>query len=263
VPINWLARRSAMPMRSSGLALVGLSMRQLVWILAAVVVANVAAAQTPTRVIELEPQQSTDPANAVPPSLSEYGLRLPWDPEPPNSPFREGSWVGLGYFSGGFGIFADDARLYGLHIGGGYYFMDNVSFNLEAIAFYGDRVVPRAEVEAKESWYLVPPTGANEGPTYGGGFQGLLRCHFLNYGSWSLYADGGTGFSYLTRSIPSDGTNYNFILTAGLGLTKQISECTHLMIGHRWFHLSNGAFFTAQNPGYDAKMIYAGLLVQY
>jgi hypothetical protein len=92
-----------------------------------------------------------------------------------------------------------------------------------------------------------------------------MRCHVLNYGSWSAFADGGVGLSYLSKSVPADGTNWNFVLTAGVGITKQICEDTHWICGARWFHLSNGAFFNpgSRNPGYDGGFLYTGLLFQY
>src|SRR5262245_62911436 len=104
-------------------------MRLVHSVLSAVVIASVAVAQEPTQIFIPE---STPPAGATQANtteLSECGWRLPWDSEPPNSPFREGSWVSMGYISGSFGIFADDARIYGAHGGVGHYFRDNVSFN--------------------------------------------------------------------------------------------------------------------------------------
>jgi hypothetical protein len=55
------------------------------------------------------------------------------------------------------------------------------------------------------------------------------------------------------------------VLTAGVGVTKQLCEDTHLILGARWFHLSNGSFFNdaSLNPGYDGGFLYTGLLFQY
>lgn len=210
------------------------------------------------------------PDNAPPAPLGEAGWRFAWDNEPANSPFKAGSWAAVAYMSGDFGIFADNAELWGAHYGIGYYYRDNVSFNVEVFGLYGSLLVRRPESDPP----IVTPQGilpgefrgtprGNEAPIYGIATQALIRCHVLNYGTWSLYGDWGVGFAYLSKSIPSDGTNYDFILTAGVGFTKQLADSVHLIGGCRWFHFSNGAFFTDVNPGYDSKMVYLGLLVNY
>jgi hypothetical protein len=186
--------------------------------------------------------------------MSEAGLRFGWEQEPADSPFRAGTIAAVGYLSASFGIAGETARIYGAHAGVGYYYQDNLSFNVEVIAHQGGRVEADSD---------VPGASKYEGTYYGAAFQLLARYHYLNYGTWSLFTDAGLGFSYLSTSVPRGGTNYNFILTAGLGLTKQLDECTQLFVGHRWFHLSNGAFFTDNNPGYDSKMFFLGILKTY
>ena len=187
-----------------------------------------------------------------PPPLREAGLRFAWESEPENRPFRQGNWVSMAYGAAVLGVFADDARMYSAYGGMGYYFRSNLSFNVNLGAHYGDRNVNR-------------DTQLDTGDFYGGSIEFLMRNHVVNYGTWSAFVDGGLGFSLLTNPVPADATTYNYVLTAGAGITKQLDECTHFIAGIRWYHLSNGSFFnsSAKNAGYDGKMIYAGLLYSY
>jgi len=187
-----------------------------------------------------------------PPPLSEAGLRFAWEEEPENSPFREGSWVGMTYAAMVLGTFKDDAQIFGGYAGLGYHYRSNASISVILGANFGDKNINR-------------DTGVNQGDFFGGSIQLLARNHLINYGSWSAFVEAGLGFSVLSDPVPADGTTYNFMLTAGAGITKQLDECTHLILGCRWHHLSNGSFFNPANlnPGYDGKMVYAGLLFSY
>jgi hypothetical protein len=182
-------------------------------------------------------------------ALSDQGLRMGWENEPQSSPFREGSWVAMTYGSGIFGNCDDNVHMYNAHLGVGYYFANNLSFNLQSSGYYG----------AKLSTVGTP----NEGSFYGGSIEGLLRYHAAHYGTWSVFVEAGSGISQMSRSVPTGGTHFNFVLTAGVGLTKRLDEDIYLIGGCRWFHLSNGSFFNDPNPGLDAKMFYGGLLRKY
>lgn len=184
--------------------------------------------------------------------LSETGLRFGWETEPENSPFRQGSWVSMGYGAVVLGVFTEDVRMYSLYGGMGYYFSDNISLNVNLGAHFGDQDVDRE-------------TQIDTGDFFGGSVEFLMRNHVVNYGTWSAFVDGGLGFSLLTQPVPADATAYNFVLTAGVGIIKQLDDCTHFIGGVRWYHLSNGSFFNSpsKNAGYDGKMIYAGLLYSY
>ena len=222
-----------------------------------------AEAQPPLRVIDVV-QPVDGPLRDVAvdqpeTSLGDAGLRFAWEAEPPSSPFAAGSCVGVAYATSTYHNFADDVRFHSVNIGAAYYFVDNLSLSLEARAIYGDRVVPRDDSLFPNSLNF---DFGNEGSYFGGALQSVMRCHFVNYGSWSLFVEAGAGLSYLSKSVPADGTNFNFLLLAGLGLTKQISDSVHFMIGHRWVHLSN-ASTQSRNPAYDGKMIYAGFLKEF
>jgi Lipid A 3-O-deacylase (PagL) len=193
-----------------------------------------------------EPGHATVDGIQKPAADDPDGFRVIWDREPADSPFSQGSWVAMTYGSAIRGFSPDNVHMYGAHASIGYYVMDNVSMNFEATSYYGT--------------HLASPGVANEGVFYGGSVESILRCDLIHYGKWSAYVEGGIGFSELSKSVPTGGTNYNFVLTAGFGLSKSLGESCSLMAGCRWFHLSNGAFFTSKNPGFDSLMVYSGFL---
>jgi hypothetical protein len=230
-------------------------MRYNLWAAAAALLMSIPAlAQSPHTVWVESDADSQNAASKNPnlPELSEYGFRLPWDGEPPNSPLHRGGWVATTYVSAIFPGGLEDSRMFGAHVGGGYYVRDNVSMNLTFSGYWGDHTINSI-------------TGQDLGTFGAGSVEGIMRCHVLNYGSWSTYGEAGLGFWLGSEPVPARGTKYNFILTAGGGVTKQLSDDVHLMVGLRWFHLSNGSFFNNanHNPGLDGVMSYLGLMYQY
>jgi hypothetical protein len=165
-----------------------------------------------------------------------------------SNPFDEGSWVFTTYGSGTWGENSD--ALYGAHVGGGYYFIDGLSINLEATGYYLD---------------IHDGSGESGGTTGGGGLDALFRWHFLRdeqEGKWSIYFDAGAGILQSGESIPADGSNFNFTPQAGVGGTLKICDGAHLMGGARWFHASNAGTH-ANNPGYNGVEAYVGLMIPF
>ncbi len=161
--------------------------------------------------------------------------------------FDKGDLRIYGYASGTLG---GGNHIYEGHLGGGYYFFDNVSINLELAAGYTE---------------FVARGGAPSGETGNFGFDVLLRWHFLKGKDWSLYADGGCGFRYFgPESFPANGTHVNWTPQVGLGATYAIKDNLSLMGGARWFHVSNGGIYgDNRNPGYDSVQLYAGLMIKW
>ncbi len=167
----------------------------------------------------------------------------------PSDPFQEGSWVFTAYGSAAFGD--DSGEVYAVHVGGGYYFIDGLSINLEAVGAFAS---------VNDSGPLH-----EGGDSLGGGFDLLLRWHFLrdkNEGRWSIYADGGAGILYTGESIPANGSNFNFTPQIGLGATYKICDWANLMGGARWYHISNAGTHS-DNPGYDSALVYLGVLIPF
>jgi len=158
-------------------------------------------------------------------------------------PFARGQTYYHAYGSATFGLSAtDDGDLYLAHVGGGYFFMDDVSINLEGV-FGG----------------IDPETGDADSAL---GLDLLLRWHFLNSDDhrFSLFAEGGAGLLWLDSNFPVSGTRQNFTPQAGVGVMWEALENVNLMGGVRWHHISNAdKTGSDRNPGYDGVMIFAGL----
>ena len=158
------------------------------------------------------------------------------------APFAEGTWTVQAYGSALVGD-SDKGGMYAGHIGGGYFFKDAWSVNLEAL---GGAV--RSETDADENGGV-------------GGLDLMVRWHFLRRSGWSLYADAGAGVQQATTDFPSDN-RFNFRLQTGIGVTRRIAGNAHLMGGARYQHISN-AGITDGNDGYDGAQLYAGLMFPF
>ncbi len=97
--------------------------------------------------------------------------------------------------------------------------------------------------------------GGNAG-TYG--FDVELRWHFLAREEWSLFGSIGGGVMGSTRSVPSDGSPFNFTPSLGLGGTYEVAPDTRLYAEARWYHISNAETYV-DNPGRNNLGIWVGL----
>jgi hypothetical protein len=72
------------------------------------------------------------------------------------------------------------------------------------------------------------------------------------------YIEGGTGMIYASLSTHEQGTKYNFITQAGLGIQFFLNEHYALTGGYRFRHLSN-ADIDKQNKGIDHHFGLVGI----
>lgn len=100
--------------------------------------------------------------------------------------------------------------------------------------------------------------GQSGGNVWGGGATLLFRWHFINTDTWSLYGDAGCGVIGTTAPAPSNGTSFNFTPQVGGGVSFAIADDVRLMIGARWYHISN-ANTGESNPGRNSLMGYVML----
>jgi Lipid A 3-O-deacylase (PagL) len=110
-------------------------------------------------------------------------------------------------------------------------------------------------------WHFNQP-GDNEG-----GLSGslLFRWHFINKDEWTVYAQIGIGAMGATGDVPDDGTSFNLMPRAGVGVTKQLDEAgVRLDVGLRWHHISNARINgDDDNPSRDGAMLYVGLIFPF
>ncbi len=133
----------------------------------------------------------------------------------------------------------------------------------------GTDSISNGQFGAGVSWFVVDDLSIDvqvnadyfnqSGPSaWGGDVELLFRWHFLARDTWSLYVDGGCGLMWTSHDVPPDSASFNFLPQAGAGATWEIATDTRLMLGARWFHVSN-ANTASPNPSYNGVFVYAGV----
>jgi len=178
-----------------------------------------------------DPQPSSDTPDASDSDLfvKKYGARETW-------------WWNL-YGMAAVDV-AKDGEQYGATWAASYFLEDNFSVDFE---FAG--------------WFFNQPDDEPE-DTVGGNFNILFRWHFLAEENWTMYFDGGAGLLAAADEVPYRGTNINFTPQAGAGMTFDLGPDTdgRLMLGLRWFHMSNARIEgNDENPGRNALEAYVGV----
>lgn len=157
-----------------------------------------------------------------------------------SNPFTSGRWTLVGYGSAAVGKTA--RKIYAGHVGLGYYFVDNLSVNLEAVGYFIDQ--------------------KNE--TSAGSLDLLPRWHYLRSRNLSLYLDASAGLIYSDKRLGESGTHFNFTLQGGLGATYDLTEGFIPMTGVRWLHISNARLQGKdRNVGFDSPMFYLGVMTPF
>ena len=154
--------------------------------------------------------------------------------------WNAGTWTIQWSGSASFGD-DDKGELYGGHVGFGYYFVDDLSINVEGLGLAVDSAVDDDGVA--------------------GGFDLLFRWRAIGDERFSIYFDGGAGIQQATTNYPSDN-HFNFRLLFGVGASVHLTGSTYLTGGVRYLHISN-AGITDSNNGFDGVMVYLGLLYAY
>ena len=136
-----------------------------------------------------------------------------------------------------------------------YFLIDGLSLSAELNVLYIDQTTQPGLDPAEDGW--------------GVHFALLARWHFVSGDSWSLYLDGGAGILGSTVRTPGPGPDdarggsyLNFTPQVGGGFTYEFQPQARLMIGCRWFHISN-ARTSDNNPGSDSLLFYAGVMFPF
>jgi hypothetical protein len=98
---------------------------------------------------------------------------------------------------------------------------------------------------------------------YTGEFQIGFRWHFFEFDIGTvpvgLYADVWGGMLYGARSVPDEGSNFNFTQDLGMGFEAEIMDNVYWTGGYRHKHLSNGDCFNDDNSSPNDNPVYPGI----
>jgi len=172
----------------------------------------------------------SDPAGVAPPA--DGGVAEPFG--------TKGTWRINAYAEAAFAL-KRGGEAYMLGGGWSYFIARDFSMEMELLGMYVDQ---------------------NGGDAVGGNVNLLLRWHFYNTETWSIYADAGAGLLLTTENVPSKGSSFNFTPQVGMGFSFEVSRDVRMLAGIRWHHISNANLYD-ENPGRDNVLIYAGLSFPY
>jgi hypothetical protein len=144
----------------------------------------------------------------------------------------------------GFGSFTD--RFAGTPL---YMTMGTVGFN----CYFVDNISVGCEMDGL---YAPQPHDAT-----GGGIAVTMRGHFLQGNGWTMYGDTALGLTLFDEPTPPGGSEFNFSVGVGAGFTVRMTERIDLMLGSRFFHISNaGLDGDHHNPSFNGVQGYVGLM---
>ena len=95
--------------------------------------------------------------------------------------------------------------------------------------------------------------------THGFGFTPKIKYSFVVLDRIRPYAEfaGGPFWTDLAGKIPEESSRFNFVLTAGVGISYFLTDQTALNIGYRFHHISN-AGTRYPNLGLNASLPFGG-----
>lgn len=95
--------------------------------------------------------------------------------------------------------------------------------------------------------------------THGVGFTPKIKYSFVALGRLRPYAEfaGGPFWTDLGGRIPEESTQFNFVLTAGFGLSYFLTPQTAFNVGYRFHHISNAGTHYP-NLGLNSSLPFGG-----
>jgi lipid A 3-O-deacylase len=95
--------------------------------------------------------------------------------------------------------------------------------------------------------------------THGVGFTPKIKYSFVALDRIRPYAEfaGGPFWTDLAGKIPEESSRFNFVLTAGIGVSYFLTDRTALNVGYRFHHISNGGT-RYPNLGLNASLPFGG-----
>jgi hypothetical protein len=92
----------------------------------------------------------------------------------------------------------------------------------------------------------------------------IFRHHLVHTDRASFFLDLAAAFVEASDDVPTEGTRFNFIEQAGVGMTYHLQGNSHLLLGVRYLHLSNaGIEGQERNPSINGIAAYVGLMFTF
>lgn len=176
------------------------------------------------------------PASAAPPDESAGG-------------FEKGTWTFQAY-----GGYVNDLGPYDVEagfasVGVGYYLVDNISLSAE-VSGYG---ISQPEGDGEDE--------GKGGNAVAGGAGVVFRHHIFEAGETSLFIDVAASLFEASERVPAEGTRWNYATQTGLGIVHGRGSGPNLLLGVRFFHLSNADMHgNDRNPALNGVSGYVGVM---
>jgi hypothetical protein len=91
-----------------------------------------------------------------------------------------------------------------------------------------------------------------------------FRHHPFTWNGGSVYVDGFFGPVEMSARVPAGGTRFNFISRIGPGVMLKIDDAEYVMVGARYWHLSNAQIEGAhRNPAINGVQLYFSVAHQW
>lgn len=99
------------------------------------------------------------------------------------------------------------------------------------------------------------PIGHSSGGT------ALVRRRFFDWDGVTVFGDAGLGFSYADHPVPTGGTQFNYLLQAGIGASRSLTRRVAIIAHLRHLHVSNNSLAgRTRNPDFRGIGIQVGTL---
>ena len=100
--------------------------------------------------------------------------------------------------------------------------------------------------------------------THGVGFTPKIKYTFVSQDRIRPYAEfaGGPFWTDLAGRIPEQSSQFNFILSAGFGVSYFLTDRAALNVGYRFQHISN-AHTSRRNVGLNSSLPFAGFSLYF
>ena len=94
--------------------------------------------------------------------------------------------------------------------------------------------------------------------TFWAGLMSVVRYHFLSFGRFVPYLEGGAGAGATDLNVKEIQSNFSFLLWAGIGASVFITDAMAVYAGYRYEHNSNGNI-DPPNRGWESHVGLVGV----